>query len=121
MVVGVLLVEDEFLIRTEVANLLTDEGFKVYEARHAEEALAILEAEATGVHVLFTDIWMPGDMDGLALSHHVKTHWPWIGLLVTSAHAGLTGENLPIGGRFLPKPYQGQRVIKHVRELAEVA
>ena len=117
----VVVVEDEPLIRMVVVQLLTDEGYKVWEAEHAEEALALLEAEAQGVHVLFTDVWMPGDMDGLALSHHVKAHWPWIRLLVTSAHAGLSEEDLPAGGRFLPKPYHHHHVVQHVRELAEAA
>lgn len=117
----VVIAEDEPLIRMVVAQLLADEGFKVWEAEHAEGALAILEAEAAGVHVLFTDVWMPGAMDGLALSHHVKAHWPWIGLLVTSAHAALTEADLPEGGRFLPKPYHHCNVVQHVRELAEAA
>ena len=117
----VVVAEDEPLIRMVVAQLLTDEGFKVWEAEHAEEALAILEAEAEGVHVLFTHVWMPGEMDGLALSHHVNAHWPWMGLLVTSAHATLTVDDLPEGGRFLPKPYQHDHVVQHVRELAQAA
>jgi DNA-binding NtrC family response regulator len=117
----VVVAEDEPLIRMVVAQLLADEGFNVWEAEHAEEALTILEAEAEGVHVLFTDVWMPGAMDGLALSHHVRERWPWIGLLVTSAHATLTEDDLPKGGRFLPKPYHHHHVVQHVRELVEAA
>ena len=60
-------------------------------------------------------------MDGIALSHHVKTHWPWIGLLVTSAHAMVREGELPLGSRFLNKPYHHAHVIDHVRELAEAA
>jgi CheY-like chemotaxis protein len=117
----VLVAEDEPVIRMAVVGLLIEEGFEVWEAGHAEDAVRILEVEAAGVHVLFTDVQMPGDMDGVALSHHVKTHWPWIGLLVTSAHAVLTKDDLPERGRFLPKPYQDHHVVKHVRELAEAA
>jgi hypothetical protein len=58
---------------------------------------------------------------GVALSHHMKTRWPWIGLIVTSAHAMLTEDDLPRGGRFLAKPYHHPHVIEQVRELAEVA
>ncbi len=117
----VVVAEDELLIRMAVADSLNEAGFLVLEAEHAEEALAILELEAHGVHVLFTDVRMPGDMDGLALSHHVKTHWPWIGLIVTSAHATLKDDTLPEGSRFLPKPYHHPHVIEHVRELVEAA
>jgi CheY-like chemotaxis protein len=117
----VVVAEDDPLIRVVLADLLTDEGFEVLEAGHAADAIAIMEYQAKCVDVLFTDVQMPGDMDGVALSHHVKTHWPWIGLLVTSAHARLTEEDLPAGSRFLPKPYQDRHVVQHVRELAEAA
>jgi DNA-binding NtrC family response regulator len=113
----VVVAEDEALIRMETVNHLTDEGFEVLEARHAEEALAILEVAAEDVHVLFTDVWMSGEMDGIALSHHVKAHWPWIGLLVTSGHAVPQDDNLPEGCRFLPKPYHHGHAIKHLRAL----
>ena len=117
----VMVVEDEPLIRMAVVHLLMDKGFQVCEAEHAEEAIAFLQTEARDVHVLFTDVRMPGDMDGLALSHHVKVHWPWIGLVVASAHAMPMEDDLPTGARFLPKPYHYNHVIKHVRELAEAA
>jgi CheY-like chemotaxis protein len=117
----VVVAEDELLIRMGVAESLSEAGFLVLEAEHAEAALAILKLKAPGVRVLFTDVRMPGDMDGVALSHHVKTHWPWIGLLVTSAHARLTEDDLPQGGRFLAKPYHHPHVIAHIRELAEAA
>jgi CheY-like chemotaxis protein len=115
----VIVAEDEPMIRMAVVHLLIDEGFQVWEAAHAAEAIAILKTEADGVHVLFTDVRMPGDMDGIALSHHVREHWPWIGLLVTSAHATFTEDDLPKGARFLPKPYPHNDVVKRVRELAE--
>ena len=82
----VVVAEDDPLILMAIADHLTEEGFQVLEARHADEALAILALDPAVIHVLFTDVWMPGDMDGIALSHHVKAHWPWIGRLVTSGH-----------------------------------
>jgi CheY-like chemotaxis protein len=117
----VVVAEDEPLIRMETAEHLIDEGFEVLEARHAEEALAILAHAADDVHVLFTDVRMPGGMDGVALSHHVKTHWPWIGLLVTSAHAEAMVDELPEGCRFLPKPYHHRQAIKQLRALTAAA
>ena len=117
----VVVAEDEPLIRMEMIEHLTDEGFEVLEARHAEDALAILEATADEVHILFTDVRMPGDMDGVALGHHVKTHWPWIGLLVTSAHPLNLLDDLPEGCRFVPKPYHPEKVVHHLRELTRAA
>ena len=117
----VVVVEDEPLILMETVDHLIDEGFEVLEARHAEEALAILAYAADEVHVVFTDVRMPGEMDGIALSHHVKAHWPWIGLLVTSAHATPLTSDLPVGCRFLPKPYHHAHAIKHLRALTAAA
>jgi CheY-like chemotaxis protein len=117
----VVVAEDEPIIRMALVQLLIDEGFQVWEAEDAEAAIALLEAEAQSVHVLFTDVRMPGNMDGLELSHHVKAHWPWIGLLVASAHAMPTEDDLPKGARFLPKPYPYKHAVKHIRELAEAA
>ena len=117
----VVVAEDEPLILMSIVDHLTEEGFEVMEARHAEEALAILSLVADDVHVLFTDVRMPGEMDGIALSHHVKKHWPWIGLLVTSAHAEGLSSNLPEGCRFLPKPYHHRQAIKHLRALTAAA
>jgi two-component system, response regulator PdtaR len=100
----------------QIAEALIEEGFLVIEARHAGEALATLNSQAADVHVLFTDIQMPGSMDGLALTHHAHGDWPWIALLITSGAATLETA-LPAGIRFLPKPYLPSHVIAHVREL----
>ena len=69
----VIVVEDDALIRMVAADVLADAGFTVIEAGHAGEALALLEAHASGIHVLFTDIQMPGAMDGLALAHYASS------------------------------------------------
>jgi CheY-like chemotaxis protein len=113
----VVVAEDEPLILMAISDHLTEEGFQVLEARHADEALAVLALDPTAVHVLFTDVWMPGEMDGIALSHHVRARWPWIGLLVTSAHVAPRAEDLPTGCRFLPKPYHRGHVVDHIRHL----
>jgi CheY-like chemotaxis protein len=81
----VLLAEDEEMVRFVIAETLRDEGFEVMEVEHAEAALGTLRTHAARIHVLFTDIQMPGAMDGVALAHHTSKHWPWIGLLITSA------------------------------------
>jgi CheY-like chemotaxis protein len=117
----VLIVEDEELVGLVIVQALRDEGFEVMEAEHAEAALGILESHGHGIHVLFTDIRMPGAMDGLALAHHTSKHWPRIGLLITSAQPHPGSPALPRGSRFLAKPYQHRHVIHHIRELAKAA
>ena len=81
----VLVAEDEALVRSVIVEALREEGFEVMEAEHAEAAIVIMESHGLRIHVLFTDIQMPGTMDGLSLAHHTSKHWPWIGLLITSA------------------------------------
>ena len=71
----VLVAEDEELVRFLIAEVLREEGIKVMEVGHAQAALDSLEQHAARIHVLFTDIQMPGPMDGLALAHHTSKNW----------------------------------------------
>jgi two-component system, response regulator PdtaR len=114
----VLVVEDEELARLIITEALRDEGFEVMEAEHAEAALGMLLTHAPRIHVLFTDVQMPGTMDGLALAHHASTQWPWIRLLITSGTPRLDRESFPKTSRFLTKPYEHHHVIGHIRQLA---
>ena len=86
---------------------------KVMEAEHAEAALKSLHAKASDIHVLFTDIQMPGTMDGLALAHHTAQNWPWIALLITSGLPRPDQAALPIESRFLSKPYHHSRAMPY--------
>ena len=83
--------------------------------------MALLTADAGRIDLLFTDVWMRGVMDGVDLSHEVSRRWPWVGILVTSAHVFLTGDRLPPGSRFIRKPYNISHVVHHLRKLAEAA
>ena len=113
----VLVAEDEFLIRLVVAEALTEAGFDVVEAEHADEAIVHLHANPKGIAVLFTDIHMPGSLDGLALAHLARSHFPRIGVLVASGRGRPSLSDLPSGSRFVPKPYDTESVVNHVREL----
>ena len=117
----ILVAEDEVLIRGSVADALTEAGFVVLEASHAAEALDILNGQADSIAVLFTDIHMPGDIDGLDLAHHALGKWPWIALLIASGKARPEPDELPTGSRFLAKPYHPHHAVKHVAEMAEAA
>jgi DNA-binding NtrC family response regulator len=105
----ILIVEDEVLIRIIAADALEESGFKVLEAGNATEALGILD-DHDEVAVLFTDINMPGDMDGLALARHVSHQRPEIKVVVTSGKQWLDSSSLPDDGVFLPKPYRASQL-----------
>jgi CheY-like chemotaxis protein len=113
----VLVAEDEALVRMVAADALRDEGFVTIEAGHAVAALDICIARADEVDVLFTDIRMPGPMDGLELACHVRMRWPWISVVMASGNLTVGVHELPAGTRFLPKPYNMRRVVDLIREL----
>ena len=81
----ILIVEDEFLLRMDSVEILELAGFEVISATNADEAIAILSARSD-VHLVFTDIQMPGSMDGLKLASFVRDRWPPIKIVVTSGH-----------------------------------
>jgi CheY-like chemotaxis protein len=113
----VLIVEDELLIRLQAAQIIEEAEFDVIEASNADEAIAILE-ERPDITVLFTDIQMPGSMDGLKLAAAVKGRWPPIKIVATSGLVNVRPDDLPEGGRFLPKPYDPIQLTATLRELA---
>src|ERR1700722_13973690 len=86
MAIGVLIVEDEFLLRADAAEFMENSGFTVYEASNADEAIALLERHVD-IRAVFTDIHMPGSMDGLKLAHYVRGRWPPIKLFIASGLA----------------------------------
>src|SRR5437867_3510401 len=111
----VLIVEDEPLLRLTGADLLAEAGFEVLEARTADEALRILEA-TPDVRVVFSDVEMPGTLDGLGLARNICQRWPSIGILLTSGHR-IRAETIPHEGRFLAKPYDGQALVRRIEEI----
>lgn len=113
----VVVVEDETFIRLFTCEALVDAGFNVFEAQHADEALDILRARGQQVHALFTDVHLPGSIDGLALAHLSRATWPWIVLLIASGRARPLADEMPVASRFLPKPYETDRVVRHLREM----
>ncbi len=112
----VLIVEDEFLLRMDAVDMIKDAGFEVVEAANADQAIEILEARLD-ITVVFTDIQMPGSMDGLRLAQAVRGRWPPIKIVATSGRVNVREKDLPEGGRFLPKPYSPREVTGVLREL----
>ncbi|WP_457090111.1 response regulator [Microvirga sp. P5_D2] len=113
----VLLVEDELLVRMTAADELEEAGFQVLEAANADVALKVLEARSDEVQVLFTDVHMPGSMDGMELAEQVHARWPHVRLLIASGYARPKHHEIPDDGRFVPKPYHAATLVRHVHEL----
>jgi CheY-like chemotaxis protein len=112
----VLIVEDEFLLRMNAAEMIGEAGFDVVEAANADEAIAILEARPD-IHVIFTDIQMPGSMDGMKFARFVRGRWPPIKIVATSGFVNVGKDDLPEGSRFLTKPYRPAQIVATLREL----
>jgi CheY-like chemotaxis protein len=114
----VLVVEDEFLVRMDAVDMIAGAGFKVIEAVNADQAIEILESRCD-ITVVFTDIQMPGSMDGLRLARAIRGRWPPIKIVATSGRPNLGETELPEGGRFLPKPYSLLQVTGVLHELTD--
>jgi CheY-like chemotaxis protein len=91
-------------------------GFIALEAGNADEAIQILESR-DDIRVVFTDIQMPGSMDGLKLAQAVRGRWPPIEIVATSGRAMLGEKDLPERGRFVPKPYSAAQIARTLSEL----
>jgi CheY-like chemotaxis protein len=91
---------------------LEDAGYDVVLADNADVAIAILEAR-TDIHLVFTDIDMPGSMDGLKLAACVRDRWPPIHIIITTGNA--RPREIPANALFIPKPYIGRTVIDAMR------
>ena len=113
----VLIVEDEALIRMHAVDMVRDLGFEVIEAANADQAISLLES-ASEISVVFTDIQMPGSMDGLRLVAVVRERWPPVALLVTSGQFRPQESDLPEDAHFLPKPYMLGDLKAHLEALA---
>jgi len=114
--IAVLVVEDDAMIRMIAAEFLEDEGFVVVEAGDAEEAIRKLEGDPT-IAAVFTDINMPGAMDGLDLAHFVRDRRPSIKVLLTSGRSQLPTAELPSQSRFVLKPYRPSQIAKTLRDM----
>ncbi len=113
---AILVVEDEAVVRLAAVDLVVEAGFEALEASNADDAIRILERRPD-VRLVFTDVDMPGTMDGLRLAHYVRGRWPPIHLIVASGKAILEESMLPKGARFFSKPYRDDTILGAVREL----
>lgn len=118
--ITVLVVEDEPMLRINIVDELTCQGLDVMEAGNAREAIAIFKT-GRRFECLFTDVDMPGDVDGLRLAEMVKSAWSPIEIIVTSGHRNVNASDLPPDGVFIGKPYSPRAVGEQIRKLTQIA
>src|SRR5664279_5770626 len=107
---AVLVVEDEMMLRMRAVDMVEDAGFTPIEAVNADDALSILESRSD-IQLLFTDIQMPGSMDGLKLAYAVHERWPLIKIILVSGQLKLTDDDKPVDSRFFGKPIDAKEMI----------
>jgi two-component sensor histidine kinase/CheY-like chemotaxis protein len=110
----VLVVEDEMMLRMRAVDIVEDAGFRSVEAVNADEALSILESRSD-ISLLFTDIQMPGSMDGLKLAHAVHDRWPAIKIILVSGQVNPSEADKPADSRFFGKPLSEKQMISELQ------
>jgi CheY-like chemotaxis protein len=113
----VLIVEDEFLIRDLLREELEEAGYQVVSVADADRAIHVLE-KRQDIHLVFTDINMPGSMDGLKLAAFVNDRWPPVHIMITTGRSKPL--SLPPNALFIPKPYLGSHVVAAMRTFANM-
>jgi two-component sensor histidine kinase/FixJ family two-component response regulator len=113
---NVLVVEDEMVLRMRAVEIVEDAGFTAIEAINADEALAILESRSD-ISLLFSDVQMPGSMDGLKLAHAVHDRWPSIKIILVSGQIEVPDADKPIESRFFGKPLEVEQMIAELRDM----
>jgi CheY-like chemotaxis protein len=115
----ILVVEDEVLVRLVIAEYLRECGYKVHEAANADEAVAVLQSPNVSIDLVFSDVVMPGDMDGFGLARWVRDNKPAVRVVLTSSvdrSAEIAG-TLCEAGPMLDKPYEPLHVVHRIRQL----
>src|SRR5580693_6047090 len=112
----VLVVEDEMMLRMSAVDIVEDAGFTPIEAVNADEALAILESRSD-IELLFTDIQMPGSIDGLKLAYAVHERWPLIKIILVSGQLKLTDDDKPADSRFFGKPLDVKHMMAEMQDM----
>lgn len=111
---NVLVVEDEMVLRIRAVDIVEDAGFTAVEAVNADEALSILESRSD-ISLLFSDIQMPGSIDGLKLAHAVHQRWPHIKIVLVSGQVKLADNDKPSNSRFFGKPIDVKQMIAELQ------
>ena len=111
---AILVVEDEVLLRLDISHYLRARGYNIIEANSAARAIQILRSDS-GVDVVFTDIRLPGMVDGIDLANYIQRHHPHVAVLITTGHA-LSKELPQFFGPLIAKPYEPAHVLKLIED-----
>jgi len=114
--VVVLVVEDEMLLRMRAVDMVKDAGYTPVEAIDADEAVRIMESRSD-IALMFTDIRMPGSMDGLGLAHTVHKRWPPIMIIVVSGALKRPDIDIPADSRLFGKPLKAKDMIAEMQNM----
>jgi CheY-like chemotaxis protein len=114
---AILVVDDEVIVRIDLVDTIQEAGFATFEANNADEAIQLME-EHSEIQVLFTDIDVPGTMDGLKLSHYIRDRWPPVRIVITSGHVMATPDQMPAEAVFIAKPHQPADLDRLFRAIA---
>jgi CheY-like chemotaxis protein len=112
-----LVVDDDALIRMDALDILSEAGFRTFEAVDGDQAIAVLGQHHESIALLFTDVQMPGARDGFAVARETAHQWPHISIVVASGHARPRSGDLPDGARFVAKPFSAELITNHLKEI----
>ena len=110
-----LVVDDEPLILMDTADLISDLGYSVVEAQTADEAYEFLDRHSS-LQLLFTDVQMPGELDGFGLARVVAERWPHIRVVIASGAAFPGPDDLSGNAKFIRKPFTSGLVYQVLKE-----
>ena len=119
----ILVVDDEALIRAMLSDYLQECGFKVLEGSTADEAILIIEKSDVIIDLVFSDVSMPGSMDGFGLAHWIHTNRPGLPIILTSGDAkkASSAKKLCESEPFMAKPYELSVVVARIRASIETS
>ena len=117
----VLVVEDNSMIRMLLVEVLLGADFVTMEAENASSALTLLNTHGIKINLVLTDVHMPGVMDGLMLTQHVYSVWPSIALIIVSGGVKPLLRDMPLGSRFLAKPYNIDHLIRNIHQMTSAS
>ena len=111
---AILVVEDDVLLSLDTSETLEAEGYDVIAVANTDEAIKVLETR-NDIRTIFTDINLPGSMDGLKLAAAVRDRWPPVNIIVTTGMRAPHRDEMPANSIFIAKPYRGAEVLVAVR------
>ena len=110
----ILVVEDDVLLNLDISEALEDEGYDVIAVANTDEAIKILERR-NDIRTIFTDIDLPGSVDGLKLAAALRDCWPPVHIIVTTGMRAPHRDEMPANSAFIAKPYRSAEVLEAVR------